>query len=751
MCWGANDAGQSALVGKFSVLALGSEVTCGVNGANNNNVVCVGSLQNGMGNFPAPGATPYVAICANGWNACVLGADGVATCWGNENWVASKQRLLQIACGTSHGCGITADGTNDIVCWGPTNDGRMTGAQGAPFSDLAVGYEHSCGIVQGTRAPACFGHAANGNIALPVDAFAGVTVISIASGGHQLCAVTGTGGTPSGCACVGIVNVISGEATPPTGVVFAKLAGSTTTTCGITEAATLQCWGSNPGGLLSPPAGTYSGIACGIDFCIAISSSNSRIFGWGSNSGGAQTVPGGTTTYSRVAAGDFHACAIKLSNKAPVCWGLNDNLQTVLPVPLPSCLEIAAGNRATCCTLFGAKTITCWGALDERLLSAPAGAFVAIAASRAGGAGRAHGHMCAVRDDGAGNTVGGTLACWGSNNDYGQQDTAAGGRFVGVACGDDHTCGVTAAGTVVCFGRTPLVPAVTVPAGCALGSAGLSAAACVACVAGSFASAVGLPRCALCGSGMYASGSGAVLCTLCAPGTANGAVGRASACAACAVGQFSSGGTATCTPCAAGTFAASTGSSVCVVCNGGTTSAAGASSCASCPNGVCAPGRAFAPQRLHLGQSYSACSVSAAGRAVCAGYNSHGQTDAPVRSDFLEVGIGTQHACGRVQSGRFVCWGYNGDTRARPPATLFSKLTVGLDFNCGIVAADSSLLCFGRNDYGQLNVPSSVAAVSDASAGHATVCAVIAGGYVKCWVRCARDLVWPSSCRECAC
>ncbi len=162
---------------------------------------------------------------------------------------------------------------------------------------------------------------------------------------------------------------------------------------------------------------------------------NSRAWCWGQNNGGQ--LGSGTTTSSNVpvavaavaefenlvsiSAGDGHTCAVALAGSV-WCWGTNSTGQL--------------GNGTTTTQLVPVKVL---GLTDA----------VAVSAGLD--------YTCAV-------TRGGLLFCWGSNlsgqlgDGTTTSSTKPGGRVlnlttaVAVAAGTDHTCAVTSAGQVWCWG-----------------------------------------------------------------------------------------------------------------------------------------------------------------------------------------------------------------------------------------------------------------------------------------------------------
>jgi alpha-tubulin suppressor-like RCC1 family protein len=90
---------------------------------------------------------------------------------------------------------------------------------------------------------------------------------------------------------------------------------------------TLACWGFNPFGQATPPAGTYTAVAAGGGHSCAVKT-NGTLACWGANNFGQATPPAGT--YTAVAAGTNHSCAVKTSGRA-FCWGDNGSGQTAVP------------------------------------------------------------------------------------------------------------------------------------------------------------------------------------------------------------------------------------------------------------------------------------------------------------------------------------------------------------------------------------------------------------------------------------
>jgi len=116
-CWGRNDYGESSSPsGKFDMISAGRSFTCGIrlNGA----MKCWG--KNDLGQSSPPPYPQYIF----------------------KQVSASK--------GGDHVCGILANESNDIVCWGD-NDRRQAEMQKGPFSQVSAGTRTTCAIRNESR------------------------------------------------------------------------------------------------------------------------------------------------------------------------------------------------------------------------------------------------------------------------------------------------------------------------------------------------------------------------------------------------------------------------------------------------------------------------------------------------------------------------------------------------------------------------------------------------------------------------
>ena len=294
---------------------------------------------------------------------------------------------------------------------------------------------------------------------------------SVSGGGGHLCALTsargakcwgynGSGGLGDGTTTERLapvdVSLTSG---------LSSIAAGGQTTCGVTDAGGVKCWGANGSGQVGD--GTTTNRRTPVD------------------------VSGLTTGVTAVSVGYVHACAVTTAHGVK-CWGANNdgdlgdgttiNRRTPVDVPglTSGVLAVATGlddpadgAHDHTCALTLAGGVLCWGAnnagqlgdgttSDRRTPVAVSGLSSGVAAIFAGGL-----HTCAVMTSGG-------AKCWG-DNDGGQLGDGTttqrltpvdvSGLTSGVATmalsqssslygpGRSHTCALTTAGAVKCWGK----------------------------------------------------------------------------------------------------------------------------------------------------------------------------------------------------------------------------------------------------------------------------------------------------------
>ncbi len=333
-------------------------------------------------------------------------------------------------------------------------------------SSVAAGYDHTCAVTSGGGVK-CWGANGDGQLgdgtlvsrSWPVNVI-GLTngVAAVAVGRDHTCALTTAGGVK----CWGKNNFgqIGDRSTAPyrttpvdvVGLTSGVVAVSTTYdhTCAVTSAGGVKCWGRNDYGQLGDNTTT-----------------------WRSN---AESVFGLTSGITAVAAGFYHTCAVN-DGGVVKCWGNNDygavgdgtTVDRLTPstgvsnIGAPSSAASAGAWHSCARTTFNYGGAWCWGynyygqlgnntTVSRSTAAVVSGLASGVAAVAAGGY-----HTCALTTDGR-------LMCWGFNvhgqlGDGTTTNQATPGTVAGLAsgvtavsAGYSHTCAVTGAGAVLCWG-----------------------------------------------------------------------------------------------------------------------------------------------------------------------------------------------------------------------------------------------------------------------------------------------------------
>jgi hypothetical protein len=275
------------------------------------------------------------------------------------------------------------------------------------------------------------------------------------------------------------------------GLTFAQLTVGASHSCGLTAAGDLYCWGGNFWGELGDGStvsrSTPVRAAPGLKFTQAVAGSQvtcgltaaGDVYCWGFRLGSSslsiwnvEKVSAGTT-FRSLYAGGFTVCGIDDISVARCMAGVYDLAGVAggpgwhwvpQPAPLSSAKILASTALQSTCALDGAGQAFCWGDNSYGELGDGNTDPMSGVATVVGG--HAYTSLVAGYDFTCGTTTAGPIYCWGHNS--GQIASIANQNFnivtptalalppstsfTALAAGISHLCGMTAAGSVQCWG-----------------------------------------------------------------------------------------------------------------------------------------------------------------------------------------------------------------------------------------------------------------------------------------------------------
>ena len=412
-CWGYNQHGE---------LGNGSQINSLV-------PVDVFGLQSGV-----------ARISAGGFHTCVTMWNGGLKCWG-ANWhgqvgdgsihdrytpvdvVELTSGTIGLTTGKFHTCAVKEN--RQVKCWGYNQFGQQ--GNGSTVDNHIP--RKVIGLGEGTR--------------------------EVYAGGLHTCAWTLDdkikcwGDNSAGQLGVGGIekSTVPQRVDGLTGLIVGMSLGGLHT-CGITIDGGLKCWGNNWGGQLGNTGTTDSSWPTDVVY----------LPGW----------------INSVSAGDSHTCATSVEGLA-LCWGSNGIGQLGIAASglstepqdvtnLSGAIASASGGSSHACALTSSGGIQCWGNNkygqlgDGTFINRVAPVDVINLTEPAVKVETGLYHTCAVMASGA-------LKCWGDNSDGQLGDNTTEGKpspvavwdfpsgAVNVSAGASHTCALTDAGGVKCWGK----------------------------------------------------------------------------------------------------------------------------------------------------------------------------------------------------------------------------------------------------------------------------------------------------------
>jgi hypothetical protein len=250
VCWGNNADGEAPATPSpfaFRLVSGGGSHTCGVR--SDGKAVCWG--DNSSGQAPSgPSGTTYKSVAAGGAHTCGIRSDDSVVCWGDNSLGQAPAgptatNYAAISAGTGHTCGIRTD--DKVLCWGNDANGQApAGPTATSYQSISAGDKHTCGVRLDGKVVCWgdnnFGQAPAGPTA---DSFQ-----SIASGGAHTCGLR----TDGRVVCWG--DNSAGQAPAgPSAARYRSITAGFVHTCGVRlDGGTVECWGLDFQGQLTPPA-----------------------------------------------------------------------------------------------------------------------------------------------------------------------------------------------------------------------------------------------------------------------------------------------------------------------------------------------------------------------------------------------------------------------------------------------------------------------------------------------------------------
>jgi alpha-tubulin suppressor-like RCC1 family protein len=369
----------------------------------------------------AEGRTGTMATTVVGWRlvraggsyTCGLLTSGLAYCWGwnafgNLGDGSTTSRALPVAVGggltfdslsVGGGTACALDPTGRAYCWG-----------GGAYGELGNGASSNRGLPQVVSGGLTYKQIAAGGMASTLN-------YNYSSAGH-VCAIAGSGtawcwgANSSGQLGDGTTASRNSPSAVSGGLLFTAIAAGGSHTCGLTAAGVAYCWGANGSGQLGDGTTTSRNVPT--------------------------SVLAGGVAFRSLQAGRNYTCGLSTQGYL-YCWGGNDFGQ----------FGDGTRNANTVPALAGGGSA--WSGL---------GVSAAEDLYTASGLDELSGHTCAT-------DASGSAFCWGGNHfdqvgtatpsvyyDYETSPRAVQGgyHFGGITAGSFHTCGVTTAGTALCWG-----------------------------------------------------------------------------------------------------------------------------------------------------------------------------------------------------------------------------------------------------------------------------------------------------------
>ncbi|KAK2433250.1 putative serine/threonine-protein kinase protein CCR3 [Trifolium repens] len=140
----------------MSRITVGENFACGLYEIEKgNNVTCIGSNKNVVGNEPKNGGD-YSLIEAGSNHVCAITNDGSLDCWGDMVGEKPKGRFISLALGENRSCALRYDGL--VYCWGLNNFTLPLRLKGTYFESIVAKKSVFCGVLTSNYSLFCWGN-----------------------------------------------------------------------------------------------------------------------------------------------------------------------------------------------------------------------------------------------------------------------------------------------------------------------------------------------------------------------------------------------------------------------------------------------------------------------------------------------------------------------------------------------------------------------------------------------------------------
>jgi hypothetical protein len=364
----------------------------------------------------------FTDLSTSGNHTCALRAQGTVSCWGDNQFGQSNAppwTFSQVAVGHNHSCGLLkspdAGDNGRVFCWGDNSNNQLIASPGTYVKIRANG-DVTCAVDK-DGVSSCWG-ACGGSLCTPP---------RVATFSEMIPAFdvrADASDTPFYGYC-GLdtqlhLQCFNGRPPPqPPAVSFSSFDGGDLYGCGIQPGGRIFCFGRNeadplgpPEPMLNPPVGQFLNVSVGLDHACAVGF-NRQVRCWGSNEAGKATPPAGS--FESVSVGDHHSCARATSGQIK-CWGDSGVSDEPFPGALaenrlnPRVVQYSdmSANEYTACGVTFAGELACSDLALPRFV-VPEGKFSAVTVGE--------GRSCARRRDGK-------TVCW--NGETGESEEFSG-------------------------------------------------------------------------------------------------------------------------------------------------------------------------------------------------------------------------------------------------------------------------------------------------------------------------------------